>query len=126
MTAAEDSRCTGCSAPIRWVLTEAGKRMPIDPEPHPDGTVVPMVVDGKRRARVLGGSQLPAQQRAYRAHWVTCPASADFKRRKAATTAKCRACGTRMDPWLPANGWRFHIGCAPPDLRTAIQEVKAS
>lgn len=33
------STCRGCGAPIRWVRTEHGNLMPIDPDPDPDGNV---------------------------------------------------------------------------------------
>lgn len=26
------SKCRSCGAPIEWVLTESGKRMPVDPD----------------------------------------------------------------------------------------------
>ena len=28
--------CRSCGAPVTWTVTDAGKRMPVDPEPHPD------------------------------------------------------------------------------------------
>jgi len=34
------SACSSCRRPILWCVTEGGKRMPIDPEPHADGNVV--------------------------------------------------------------------------------------
>lgn len=63
--------CRSCGAPIVWVITEAGKRMPIDREPHPDGNVIPSVdLDGKVRARVVTA---PFDGNAWRSHFVTCP-----------------------------------------------------
>lgn len=32
--------CSSCHRPILWCLTETGSRMPIDPDPVPDGIVV--------------------------------------------------------------------------------------
>jgi hypothetical protein len=108
-------RCYACLAPLRWELSEGDRRIPLDPDPHPDGNVI--IVPGKRggvRARVLGGGQLPAQQEAYRPHWVTCPASMDFKRRRHAAAPKCRGCQMPMPADLAAaEGWTYHPTCEP-------------
>ena len=112
------SRCSGprCGAIVRWVLTEAGRRMPLDEDPHPDGTVVLRHgPDGAVRAHVLTGAELPAQETAWRPHWQTCPDSSQLRRRKAAAAKRCRTCGCGMDPWLPAHGYGAHIGCLPVD-----------
>lgn len=115
----ETSRCTGdgCGGtPIWWVLTEAGKRMPLDVAPDPSGNVILVEDDqGRIRARVLTGPELPAQQEAWVPHWRTCPASAEYRRRRHAAAPKCRyACGVPMDPWLTANGYTAHPNCADP------------
>lgn len=55
--------CKGCGRQIEWIRTEAGKRMPVDPEPL---TVI--LPDG----RLVSG---------YRPHWVTCPQAAQFRRK---------------------------------------------
>jgi hypothetical protein len=34
------TRCRSCGAPIRWAVTVNGKRMPVDDQPTPDGTLV--------------------------------------------------------------------------------------
>lgn len=111
-----DAECSGCSAPMRWVLTVGGRRMPLNPEPHPAGNVVLRDTKHGLRAEVLTGSQLPAQETAYRAHFVTCPRSSDYRRRKAITTARCRGCGHPLDPVLAASGDVYHPTCAPSDL----------
>lgn len=33
-------RCRSCNEAVRWVVTVAGKRMPLDPDMCPDGNVV--------------------------------------------------------------------------------------
>lgn len=112
-----DTTCTACGAPIRWVITIGDRRMPLDPEPHEDGNVVPVVVDGGLvRARVLTGAELPAQEPAFRAHFVTCPQAAEFRRRRIATTPRCHGCGQPLDPVLGRRlDWlgRWHPCCAP-------------
>ena len=109
------STCTGCGKPIRWVLTVGGKRMPLDPDPTPEGTVVRAVLeDGAVRAKVLTGAELPALVTAWRPHWVTCPNSAEFHRRRAVTTPRCRACGQPLDRVWADAGHAYHVLCAPP------------
>jgi hypothetical protein len=116
-TAGRTSACKGdgCGALIRWLFTENGRRMPLDVDPHPDGTVVLVQVDGKTLARVLTGAQLPAQETAYRPHWATCPASDAMRAKKARAAARgplCGRCGHPMDTALAEReGWREHPAC---------------
>lgn len=75
--------CSKCKAPITWAYTESGKRMPLDPLPHPDGNVV-YAGDGADRVRVLkkadqGDLFLAGLQR-YNSHFVTCPAADSFRK----------------------------------------------
>lgn len=118
------TQCTGpnCGADIVWTVTDAGKRMPLNPEPSPDGNVILRTDDhGQIRAHVLTGSQLPAQVEAWVPHHRTCVDSADYRRRRRATTARCRVCRDPLDPWLPEHGYDSHIGCLPPiDIRAAV------
>lgn len=69
--------CRSCSAPVVWTTTIAGKSIPLDPDPHPDGNVVP---DGTR-VRVLTDAEMPATTPAWRAHWTTCPHANQHRRR---------------------------------------------
>ncbi|GAC1521682.1 MAG: hypothetical protein NVS3B1_06210 [Marmoricola sp.] len=32
--------CKSCGAPLLWAITEKGRQMPLDPEPHPDGNLL--------------------------------------------------------------------------------------
>lgn len=114
--------CATCHAPIRWVLTEAGRRMPIDFDPSPDGNVVARNVAGSIRAHILTGNELPAQETAYVPHHRTCPDAEQHKRRKRAATPKCRACGYRLDEWLVKRGKHHHVNCEPPDVREVAAE----
>ena len=69
------ARCGSCHAPVRWVTTETGAAMPLDPDPHPDGNVTPIPGSddghGRMVARVHGHRTAPAP--AWRPHWATCP-----------------------------------------------------
>lgn len=82
------AKCRSCGAAILWVLTTAGKRMPLDATPTPDGTV--SIDPGGRatvrtkddladvdRAAALGGPR----PRLYRAHFSTCPQAAQHRRK---------------------------------------------
>lgn len=120
----EVSICTGpsCGQVVRWVLTLAGRRLPIDPQPHPAGNIVPVTLDdGSVRAQVLGGDRLPVEppRKAYRAHHATCPDAELFRSRRPAKRARrlCAdpACGLPMDEELAVRErWRVHPSCADP------------
>lgn len=71
------SLCDSCGAEIRWVTTEGGRPMPLDPAPHPNGNVV---VGLRDRYRVLTGPQLPAEGVAWRSHFATCPHASRHRR----------------------------------------------
>lgn len=109
--------CNGptCTARIRWVITLAGARMPLEPQPDPDGNVIAVrLEDGSIRARVLTGAELPAQQTAWMPHWRNCPDSPEYRRRKTRTGPKCKACGGPMDPDLArTERWTTHPSCDP-------------
>lgn len=111
--------CSGphCGRPILWVMTIGNARMPLDPNPHPDGNVVPVHLGpGNVRARILTGNDLPALEPAYMPHHRTCPDSEHYRRRKAATAPKCAAgCGIPLHPMLVEAGERYHVNCAPLD-----------
>lgn len=73
-------RCTGrtCRAEIALLPTEAGKRLPIDVDPDPDGNVrVDRDLLGEPVAHVLAGELLDEARatgvRLYMPHWSTCP-----------------------------------------------------
>ena len=116
--------CTLCGASIRWVTTVGDRRMPLDLEPAEDGNVVPVVVDGKQRARVLTGPELPAQEPAWRSHHSTCPHAADARRRKAITAPRCRYCSGRLHQLLIDDGIDVHPLCGHPgpgELRAVVE-----
>lgn len=74
MTAAGDlGRCDYCGKAIRWVATRKGKKMPLDPNPAPDGNVV-LELEGIDRtpcARVLTKGEVAAGP-TYLSHFATC------------------------------------------------------
>ncbi len=104
--------CRDCGAPVVNALTEGGRAIELDADPHPDGTVVLYDVDGHARARVLTGAQLPATQPARQRHSTTCRESPAARARRAKHAPRCRACNQLMDPQLAARErWTEHPAC---------------
>lgn len=103
--------CRRCGQPIRWSMTERGKRMMLDPLPYPMGNVV--IRSGT--AVVKGNNQLPLPAPAYRAHAATCPVTAhrgsvvELAARRA-----CVVCKYRLDQLWVAQGLNAHPTCRPP------------
>jgi hypothetical protein len=94
--------CSDCGGPVVWVITEGGRRVELDPDPAPDGNVVPVLTEGHRRARILTGDALPAQEPAWRRHSTTCPESLDARARRARQAPRCRVCTGPLDQALAA------------------------
>lgn len=69
------SDCRHCKATIAWVRTEAGKSMPIDPEPNAHGNVFCQYEGGVIIGRVYVASESKPRPEGvpYMPHWATCP-----------------------------------------------------
>lgn len=69
--------CRSCAAEILWAKTVAGKSMPLDAEPHPDGNITLGHIGGEECAIVVTGAERAAVQiegrPLYRSHFATCP-----------------------------------------------------
>jgi hypothetical protein len=69
------SRCRSCDEEIVWALTEAGNRMPLDPDPVVDGNLylepVAYPGDDPYRVRAVRDGDIPAHRRV--SHFATCP-----------------------------------------------------
>ena len=89
------------------VLTVGGNRIRVEPGRVPDGTVLPTREGDLIRARVLTGPDLPAPGGAYVDHRKTCGKARGPK------APTCLADGFPLDPWLVAQGERYHVGCKP-------------
>lgn len=78
---ADQAKCRSCGAPILWVVTTLGKRMPLDAEPHPDGNVslVPAGAMVLPAELVEQGKKIGSKR--YRSHFATCPNAAQHRRR---------------------------------------------
>lgn len=67
--------CDRCGAPITWALTEHGRRICLDIDPHPNGNVVVASVDrySVSTVHVLDKHEYPVDPRQrLLAHIVTC------------------------------------------------------
>lgn len=70
-----EARCPQCGSPVLWTVTEAGKRLLVDAEPHPDGnTAVYRDGTGTYRSR-RPSDELPLMgwERLHKPHVATCP-----------------------------------------------------
>lgn len=81
-----DAHCGGCGKPLLWAVTDNAKRMPLDPEPGPEGNVaVWLDAMSNCRCRVLRKDEEPAAyETRYMPHWATCTRP-PARRRKPAT-----------------------------------------
>lgn len=75
--------CRSCGAPVWWAVTDAAKRIPVDPVAAGDGNIIVLFDPAERgmlRVRVLRKDESTDQPR-YRTHFTTCP-NADTWRQK--------------------------------------------
>jgi hypothetical protein len=72
--------CRSCGAAIIWAETASGKRMPVDVEPHADGTI--MLIDERSgfipRADIVRRGTPGNLLR--RSHFATCPNAATHRK----------------------------------------------
>ena len=81
------SRCGSCNADIEWVMTEKGKRMPMDAEPVEGGNLVltGATIRGAREVRYLTKKAQPSpllgeSEETYVSHFATCPEAERYRR----------------------------------------------
>lgn len=70
---------------MRWAVTDGGSRIPLDPEPTPNGNItVTTWREGNPVVKVWGkGTEPPAdEQFRYVSHFATCPAAGQHRRHK--------------------------------------------
>jgi hypothetical protein len=75
--------CRACQAPLLWVLTEHGKKMPLDYEPYvgddPRGLFV--LRDGPDGTYAMATTpEAFPDEPVYRSHFATCTRPGDFRR----------------------------------------------
>ena len=85
--------CRSCGAPIRWVVTEKGKTMPIDELGSDQGNVVRTgehEMDGRERVLVFHTAEAAIYaclvgenpRPRHLSHFATCPNAATHRRKK--------------------------------------------
>lgn len=69
--------CSRCGQAIRWSLTEAGRRQPLNPEPDPTGSVVARLGDRATWLSRVPTAELPQApfERRFMPHAATCAAT---------------------------------------------------
>lgn len=75
--------CKSCSVFVRWVGTAAGRAMPLDPDPCPDGNFVfthEEREEGPVRALSVVELAGPATRYRYKSHFATCPQSRTWRK----------------------------------------------
>ena len=108
--------CRVCKAEVKRAITIGGAIRDLEPRPRPDGNVIIVEHEGRVRARVLGGPEMPAQQEAFKMH--ACP-----KPGPVTPGPRCKACHLPMDAGLTAlEGWRVHPCC--PDQVVARRSIR--
>ena len=103
-------QCLGCDFYVVEVITEAGKRLLVDPFPHPSGTVD---TTGPR-ARVLAGHDVrEGDEDLYRQHATSCPASPSARR---SPGPRCTECAKPLDAVLAVRDptYTIHPTCGRP------------
>lgn len=75
--------CKGCGAEVTWVKTLAGKTMPIDPKPNPDGNLQIVDRSGAQIIVAVVNDTLFDDETTvrYTSHFATCPDADEFRRR---------------------------------------------
>jgi hypothetical protein len=75
--------CRSCQARVLWATTEAGKAMPLDALPHPEGNI--LLDKSTGRCRVQSGRDAAAEGAGprYRSHFATCPQARNWRRPRA-------------------------------------------
>lgn len=71
--------CRSCGAEIIWVTTENGKRMPLDPHPHPKGSVL---VYGEQAFVISAKGRADVREPLYLPHHMTCPQGRSWQRKQ--------------------------------------------
>lgn len=76
------AECSSCGQRIVWVKTEAGKQMPVDPEPVSGGNLLLEALDGIDREWTAVVVQAIPGVPMYRSHFASCPQAAEHRKRK--------------------------------------------
>lgn len=73
--------CKSCNRPVIWCRTANAKKMPVDPDPAPNGNVEVTEVNGIYLATVHAQRPFGLDAPLHLSHFVTCP-NADSHRKR--------------------------------------------
>lgn len=83
MSASKSSKCRACGEPLVWAVSQKGRMMPVEKEPHPEGTVQLTERNGSWYAKILKADEARTfQGPLYRSHFSSCPKADQFRRRR--------------------------------------------
>lgn len=71
------STCRSCGARITWLRTMAGKAVPVDEDPVPDGNIV--VLGDSDTCQMLKKGEETTKPR-YISHFATCPQAREWRK----------------------------------------------
>jgi hypothetical protein len=71
--------CRSCGALIVWAITDSGKRMPVDSEPHPAGRLTVWAQGDTWRVSVIQSPKWDGPR--YRPHFATCDDAESWRQR---------------------------------------------
>jgi len=88
--------CRSCHAPILWVTTPSGKKMPLDPDPvdHADGSAL-FVYCGDNEVRPSTKGDRLSDAVEYASHFSTCPDAGQWREDKS-PVVECPKCKHRF------------------------------
>ena len=82
--------CRSCGARILWVRTKAGKAMPLNEVPVPEGNVIismgpargqqTAIVESKEESAARRANPIDVARVAFVPHWATCPSAQQHRR----------------------------------------------
>lgn len=102
--------CRDCGRRVEWHPTTSNRKMPIDPDPHPDGGYY---FDG---AMKLVRGRPGYRGRMFRCHWDTCPQKAKAEKRRAEWKCDRAGCSlTSFHRHCLRCGATDHLVAACPD-----------
>jgi len=79
-------KAPSCGKLIEWHKTEAGKNIPIDPEPSTKGNIY------FKNARAVYG-KVGSHPRMFLSHFATCPEAESFRRKRSCSVEGCEIIG---------------------------------
>jgi len=80
MNEADRGTCRSCGALIVWAVTDSGKKMPVDSEPHPEGNLTVWAQGDTWRVKVIQTTTRWDAPR-FRPHFATCPDAQSWRKR---------------------------------------------